>query len=151
MLDEKDRKILEFLKNNSKLTTQHISKQTMVPITTVHNRIKKLEKAGIIKGYTIRVDHKKLGYGILAFVLVTVKYDLPNGRKMDQMELSEKLSRHPNVEECHIVAGGTDIILKTRVKDMDELNDFIIRDLRAHEGVDKTTTLVVLSTGGEME
>ena len=48
-MDEKDEKILKLLKENSKLTTQQISKKTLIPITTIHNRIKKLEKEGIIK------------------------------------------------------------------------------------------------------
>lgn len=149
MLDEKDRKILELLKNNAKLTTQQISKHTMIPVTTVHNRIKKLEQAGIIKGYTLKLDHKKIGLGIAAFILVTVKYDLPGGRKTDQEALARELSKHLFVEESHIVAGGSDIILKTRMKDIDELNSFLLRELRMFEGVDKTQTLVVLSTQGD--
>ena len=51
-MDKKDKTILELLNENSKLTTSQISKKTIIPITTVHNRIKKLEKEGIITGYT---------------------------------------------------------------------------------------------------
>ena len=58
-MDEKDEQILQILLINSKLSTHQISKKTGIPITTVHNRIKKLTKKGIIKGYTIVIDHKK--------------------------------------------------------------------------------------------
>ena len=73
MIDEKDLKIISLLKENAKLSMQQIAKKTLIPITTVHNRIKKLEKSGIIKGYTINLDDKKL-QSISAFILVTVDY-----------------------------------------------------------------------------
>ena len=58
-INEKDRKILDVLKKNAKLTTSQISKKTNIPITTVHNRIKKLEQQEIIKGYTIVLNQEK--------------------------------------------------------------------------------------------
>lgn len=145
-MDKKDLQILEMLGHNAKLTSQQISKKTLIPITTIHNRIKKMEREGIIKGYTVRIDHKKLGKGVLAFVLITVSYLLPDGKKISQSELAKTISRIPPVEETHIVTGGTDIIVKVRVKDMDELNKFIIDDLRILDGVENTQTIITLST-----
>ncbi|MBI4020650.1 MAG: Lrp/AsnC family transcriptional regulator [Candidatus Aenigmarchaeota archaeon] len=145
-LDEKDRKILELLRQNAKLTTQQISKKTLIPITTVHNRIKKMESTGIIKGYTVLVDHKKLGKDVLAFILLAVSYVLPSGKKISQADLAKAIGRMPEVEEVHIVTGGTDIIIKIRVKDMDELNTFVITRLRNLEGVENTQTIIALST-----
>jgi DNA-binding Lrp family transcriptional regulator len=147
-LDLKDRKILNLLRKNSKLTSQQISRKTLIPITTIHNRIKKMEREGVIKGYTVILDHKKLGKGILAFILITVSYIMPDGKKISQAELAKKISRIPEVEEVHIVTGGTDIIIKVRVRDMDELNRFVIDDLRSLDGVENTQTIIALSSPG---
>ncbi|MBI4175931.1 MAG: Lrp/AsnC family transcriptional regulator [Candidatus Aenigmarchaeota archaeon] len=145
-LDEKDMEILGLLKENSKLTTQQVSKKTLIPITTVHNRIKKMENLGVIKGYALNIDHKKLGKNITAIVLLTVSYMLPDGRKISQTELAKEIRKHPGVEEVNIVTGGSDIILKVRVESVEKLNDFIISDLREIGGVDKTQTMIVLSS-----
>ena len=67
-MDKKDAKILKVLKENAKLSTQQISKKTLIPITTVHHRIKKMEKEGVINGYTTIVDNKKIGKNIAAYV-----------------------------------------------------------------------------------
>ena len=76
IMDNKDEKILELLRENSKLTTHQISKKTLIPITTIHNRIKKLEQEGIIKRYTLELDNKKLGKELAAFIHITVDYRL---------------------------------------------------------------------------
>jgi len=145
-LDEKDMKILDILKSNAKLTTHKISKKLAIPITTVHNRIKKLEKLGIIKKYTVELDYKKLDMGLLAYITVTVTYTAPSGKRLHQEDIAKHIKKLRGVEEVDIVAGITDILVKVRLKDIDELNDFVIRKLREIEGVDKTQTLVVMSS-----
>lgn len=143
-LDKKDHKILDILKKNSKLTSRRISKKLRIPITTVHNRIKKLEKLGIIKGYTVVLDYKKLDRGILSFILVTIVYVLPDGKKIKQEEVARKIKK-TGASEVFIVTGGTDIIVRVRAKDIDDLNNYIINKLRNIEGVDKTKTMIVLN------
>lgn len=144
-MDEKDEKILRLLQENSKLTTQQISKKTLMPITTVHNRIKKLEKEGVIKKYTLELDNKKLGKNICAYIHITVDYKLLKEIKMSQHELAKKLKQFEFVEEAAMVTGGTDIIIKIRVKDIDELDDFVTKKLRNINGIEKTQTMVVLN------
>ena len=90
-LDEKDLKVLQALIENSKARTSQLSKKLRMPITTIHNRIKKLEKLGVIKNYTVVPDYKKLGKGILSYILVTVMYMLPNGEKISQEEVAKKI------------------------------------------------------------
>jgi len=143
MLNDKDKKILDVLKHNAKLSIQQIAKKTLIPITTVHNRIKKLEKEGIIKGYTVILDNKKLGKNITAFILINVVYNLPN-KKIKQEELAKEIKKFGVVEEINILAGGADIIAKVRTKDIEELNEFVIRRLRSIDGIDKTQTMIVL-------
>jgi len=143
-LDTKDLKVLEILKENAKLTTSQISKKINIPITTVHNRIRKLEKQGIIKKFTVELDYKKLDRGLPSYILVTVSYTSSSGKKLVQEEIAKKIKNLDSVEEVAIVAGGTDLIVKVRVKDVDELNNLITKKLRDLEGVETTQTLVVL-------
>ena len=144
-MDEKDRKILEALKENSRLSTQKIAKRTEMPITTVYHRMKRMEKLGIIKGYTTVLDYKKIGKPITAYVLITVDYKLLKALKMSQHELAQKIKTYDLVEETSIVTGGTDIIIKIRVRDIDQMSDFVTKQLRNVDGVENTQTLVVLS------
>lgn len=144
-LDEKDFAILDILKANSKLSTQKIAKTVKIPITTVHNRIKKLEKEGIIRNYTVNVDNKKLGKGLSAYVLITVDYKLLKELKTQQYDLAKKIKSHPSVEEASLVTGASDIIIKVRVSDIDELSEFVTKYLRNVNGVEKTQTAVILA------
>ena len=118
---------------------------TTIPITTIHNRIKKLEKEGIITGYTLKLDYKKIGRPIKAYMLLTVTYTLPDGKKLRQEDIAKTIKRLEEVEEVNIMTGITDILIKVRMKDIDQLNTFVIDKLRNIEGIDKTQTMLVLS------
>ena len=144
-MDAKDEKILELLRENSKLTSQQISKKILMPITTIHNRIKKLEKEGIIEGYTLKINNKKIGKTISAYVQIIVDYRLLKEKKMSQHDLAKKLKQHEFVEEAAMVTGGTDIIIKIRVKNVDQPDNFVTKYLRNIEGVEKTQTMVILN------
>ena len=144
-LDEKDIKVLELLKENSKSRTSYMSKRLKIPITTVHNRIKKLEKGGVIKNYTIIPDYKKIGKEILAYILINVIYVLPGEEKVSQEKIAGEI-KNLGAEEVSIITGETDIIAKIRVKNIEELNDFITKKVRNIKGVGKTQTLIVLSS-----
>jgi DNA-binding Lrp family transcriptional regulator len=145
MPDKKDAAIIEALKQNGRWSTQQIARKTGIPITTVHNRIKKLEKEGVIKGFTVVLDNKKIGRPVAAYILVTVDYKYLKEKKMSQYELAQKLKSNSNVEEAAMVTGASDIIIKVRVSDMDELNDFVTKYLRNVDGIEKTQTAVILN------
>jgi len=140
-MNEKDERILGILKENSSLSTQQISKRTSIPITTVHNRIKKLKEEGVIERYTVVLNHKKIGKPISSYILIRVDY---RNTKQSQHEMAKKLKSKSIVEEVAIVTGSTDMIVKVRVKDMEELNNFVIGYLRMMDGVERTETLVIM-------
>lgn len=144
MIDEKDSQILEELRKNAKLTTSQISKKTRIPITTIHNRIKKLEKEKIIKNYTLSLDFEKLGKPLTAYILLTINQTLPSHKKISQEDVGKKIKTFEDVETVDMVTGATDILIKVRSKSMNDLNDFITHKLRNIEGVDKTQTMMVL-------
>lgn len=145
-MDKTDEKILELLKLNSNQTTSKISKKTLIPITTVHNRIKKLEREGIIKNYTVNIDYEKIGLPLCAFIGVTVNYELKDGTKVKQENIAKSIKKFDEVEEVHIVTGETDIIIKARFSDIKQMNTFVIDKLRGIQGIDKTRTMLVLSS-----
>ena len=145
VLDKKDEAIITSLKENAKLSTQQIAKRTRIPITTVHNRIKKLEREGVIKGYTVVLDNKKIGKPLAAYILVTVDYGLLKEIKKSQYELAQQLLRHPAVESSAMITGASDIIIKARCSSIDELNEFVTVYLRNVLGVEKTQTAIVLN------
>jgi DNA-binding Lrp family transcriptional regulator len=97
------------------------------------------------KGYTVVLDYEKLGKGVAAYILISVVYRIPTGTRVAQEDVAKEINGI-GAEEVSIVAGGTDIIAKVRAKDVNELNDFVIRKLRNIDGVDKTQTMIVLST-----
>jgi DNA-binding Lrp family transcriptional regulator len=145
-MDEKDKAILAQLQRDSSQTTSDISEATNIPITTVHNRIKKMEDRGVITDYTVEVDHKQLGKGIAAYILVTVMYTLPDGEQVQQEDVAKQISQLDEVETLDIITGSYDLVLKVRVGEVDELNDFVISKLRNIKGVDKTQTMVSLDS-----
>lgn len=144
-MDEKDRKIIDVLKKNSRLSTNEIWKKTGIPQTTVHNRMKKLKENGIIEHFTIKLDRRMVGKGLAAYILCTVSYRTSKGEKLSQIDVAKKVKTLPEVEEVSIVTGEIDLIVKVGVKDVDALNDFVVVKLRDIEGIEKTITSVVLS------
>ena len=143
-IDGKDQKILFTLIEDSSLSTQKIAKKTNIAITTVHNRIRKLRKRGIIKGYTVVLDKKKLGKNIFAYILVDVDNKTLRAKNMSQEELAKKIKKIELVEEVSIIGGGADIIIRVAIEDVEQLNDFIMNKLRALEAVESTKTMIVL-------
>ena len=142
-LDKKDMAIIDYLKQNSRQSTYQISKKIGIPIPTVHNRIKKLEKEGIIKQYSLVLDQKKIGNTITVYILV--HYNISVWKKeADRYLLGKYLSALPNIVEIKYITGRFDILLKFYVKDMEMLNNIIMKDLRKIPGIGQTETIFVL-------
>lgn len=144
-IDEKDRAVIKELIKNSRQTTAKISKLTGLPMTTVHNRVKKLRKMGVIINYTVNLNYKKLGRPILAYILISVEYKSSSGKKIRQTEIADKIKKVDGIQDVSILAGGADIIAKVLATDIDDLNRVVTEKLRNIEGVDKTQTMIVLS------
>ena len=144
-IDKNDQLIIELLRQDSKRTVQQLAQRLALPPTTVHNRVKRLEQLGIIKGYTILVDNAALGKGLTAHVLVTVSSRTPAGIRVSQEDVAREI-RNSGAEQVSVVTGGADIIATVHAKDLAELNDIVVRKLRSIDGVDKTQTMIVLNT-----
>ena len=144
-IDEKDRRILEVLLENSDLSIQKISKKTGIPITTGHNRIKRLKKNGVIRNYTVNLDYHKLGKNILAFVLVHVDQKSMADTGLTHNEVLRAFRKNRAVEEASLITGTADLLLKVRFDDLDQLTDFVVKDMRGKDTfVSGSQTLIVL-------
>lgn len=144
MLDKKDALVLKLLKENAKFSIKDISKKTLLPITTIHNRIKKLEKDGIIRNYTINLDDKNLGT-ISAFISVSMDYKALKKDGKDENDLLKKIRNHDAVESVSMLTGDVDMLVKVRVGNIAELDNFVINFLRKLDGIERTNTMVILS------
>jgi len=150
MMDEKDKLILEELQENCKTPMKEIAKKLNTPVSTIYLRIKKLEKKGVIKGYTSIVDGRYTGKGTTAFILVSFVSRLPGiNHNLSQRDIAEKIAKFPEVQEVHIISGDWDILIKVKGKDTEEIGRFVVDKLRGIEGIDKTLTCMVFGTAKE--
>jgi DNA-binding Lrp family transcriptional regulator len=143
MEDHADEKILSELQRNAKARTGDIAKRTGVPTTTVHNRIKRMEREGVIRTYRPVLDYAKLGKGIHALIFITAE-GKANGHPVDQEQLAKRLLALPGVDSSRIITGGFDLVLEARIGTMEELNILLTKEVRKVPGVDKTQTMFVL-------
>lgn len=143
-LDEKDLRIIRYLKEHADAHINKISKETRIPITTIHNRERKLSKEGIIKNYTIKLDYTKLGKPIKAYILITVNQNVSKRKKGSQEEIGKLIKKIEGVESVDIVTGTTDMLVEVRSTSIEDLNDIVTKKIRSIEEIDKTQTMLVL-------
>jgi Lrp/AsnC family leucine-responsive transcriptional regulator len=145
MIDEIDREILMLLQENGRLSNAAIAEQVSLTTSTVFDRIKKMEKKGIIQKYIAVVDAAALGKPITAFIRLVVGSDAQDSYSGSKQQISEICQEEPDVLECHSVAGEDCNILKVRVASTHDLERLIER-LRSRGLILRTTTNIVLST-----
>jgi len=137
-LDETDTKILKALTSDARLSSRQVSNQCGVSIGTVLSRIKRMEKEGIIEGYTALLDHERLGYELTVVSEITVS----KGRLL---EVESEIARLPNVCCVYDVTGLIDAVIIAKFKNREELSKFTKR-LLAIPYVERTNSHVVLTT-----
>lgn len=143
MLDKTDRKIIEILQEDSRLSNAALAEKVGLKASTLYERVKKLERNGYIKGYQALVDPELLGKPILAFVKLVVGFT-PDFSK-SKLTISEVCNREPDVLECHSLAGEDDYLLKVRVANTKELEKLIGR-IRSQADVSNSVSTIVLSS-----
>ena len=138
IMDETDVKILKSLVSDARLSSRQISKKSGVSIGTVLTRMRRLEKEGVVRGYSAVVDHEKLGYMLTALVEITVS----KGRLL---EMENEIARIANVCAVYDVTGLTDAFVVAKFKSREDLSAFAKR-LLAMPYVERSNTHVVLTT-----
>ncbi len=136
-----DWQIIEILQQDGKTTYGDIAKRVGLSQAATHERVKKLEARGVIKGYRAVVDADALGYGVIAFVFIdNAAFDVP--------DIAERLRAIPNVLECHAVAGEWSFLLKVRAESTPAL-ERVLHEIRRVESVNRTHSVIGLSTAFE--
>ncbi|AVO46705.1 Lrp/AsnC ligand binding domain-containing protein [Phreatobacter cathodiphilus] len=139
-LDALDRKLLRLLQEDGRIPNVELAERVGLSPTATSERVKRLTRDGIIAGYGARLDPQKLGRGFLVFVEVTLDKTTPD--VFDRFATA--VARAPDVLECHLVAGGFDYLIKTRVADMAAYRIFLGEVLLSLPGVRETRTYAVM-------
>ncbi len=142
-LDQLDRQILEILQRDARRSRAEIGQDVGLSAAAVHERIKKLERSGVIKRYAALLDPEKAQCDLLAFVEVFI--DEPQHEAL----FLQEVARMGEIQECHRVTGKATCILKVRVRHRRALQRLILDRINAIPGVHGTETVVVLSTTKE--
>ncbi len=137
-IDDMDRRILAELMRDCRRSYRSIARRAGVSVGTTLNRIRKMEKAGIIKGYSALLDHEKLGYQLTVVAEITVS-------KGKLLEMEQAISKLPNTCAVYDVTGLTDALVIAKFRTREELSKFT-KNLLSLPFVDRTNTHVVLTT-----
>lgn len=142
-LDDIDKQILRILEEDARTPFSKIAKMLNLSESTIHIRIKRLKENGVIKGFYVDVDPEKIGYNVMAFVLIKAdpkKYE----------SILKTISEYKEVYEIYDVTGEYYALLKVRVKSREELA-VVLDKIGNMEGVTSTYTMFVLRTVKEIK
>lgn len=137
-MEEIDRRIVTLLAKDGRMSFTDLARETGLSVSAVHQRVRRLEKRGVVRGYTAVIDHDAIGLPLTAFVSIKpIDPAAPD-------DAPDRLSHLTEIEACHSVAGDESYILKVRVASPYALED-LLQQIRAAANV-STRTTVVLST-----
>lgn len=139
-MDEIDKKLVLLLQQKGKLTMKELSSELGLSITPIYERLKRLERNGIITGYQASVDSKKAGFGLEVFLSITMEF-----HKVEMLhEFEREIKKFPEVMECYHLTGSFDFLVKVLVKDMDEYALFANSKLSKLNNIRLVQSLMVL-------
>ncbi len=140
MIDDVSLKILKILQEKARIPNVEVARQVGLAPSAVLERIRKLEKQGFIDGYVVRLNPKRFAKSLVAFVSVKLK-------KLDaEIKVGQTLSRLPEVQEVHYVAGEDAFLVKIRAADTDALSRLIRDKIAPIAAVQSTRTAIAMST-----
>ena len=142
-LDDTDRQLLLLLQEDDRQPLAALSEKIGVAMSTINDRIKRLVRNGMISGFHARIAPEAVGLDLLAFIMVS--WSSP---KVEPAFL-EKVKASPDVLECHHITGAWNYLLKVRVGTTRDLERFLTDTIKAVDGVERTETLITLSTAKE--
>jgi Lrp/AsnC family leucine-responsive transcriptional regulator len=140
-VEEIDRQIMALLADDGRMSFTDLAKRTGLSVSAVHQRVRRLQKRGVIRGFTAQLDNEQIGLPLTAFVSIKpIDPAAPD-------DAPDRLTHLEAIEACHSVAGDESYILKVRVASPNELEE-LLQQIRAAANV-ATRTTVVLSTPWE--
>jgi Lrp/AsnC family leucine-responsive transcriptional regulator len=143
-MDKKDEAILRILSRESGLSIRTLSKMLKLPLSTVHRRIKKLERSGVIGGYKALVDYEKTPWPIGALLMVNLAEVVPGKGHIPKKDIVKSLTRFEEVEEIiEVQAADFDLIIKARFTSLKEQSNFV-EDLRCIVGIEEISSAIII-------
>jgi len=141
-VDKTDLLVLKSLQENCRTTNLELSKKIKLSPAPTLERIKKLERMGIVEGYHAKVNPDKIGLTVQTFVFITLAWKKKNALH----KFVEKVQAIPEVIECHVVTGEADVVLKVICKDKQAYEALLVDHLSQIEEVEQLKTQFILST-----
>lgn len=135
-----DLRLLRLLQQDGRLSYAELARQVGLTTTPCKERVKRLEREGYITGYHAQLNPEKLGRGLVVFVQISLQRTAGDAFK----EFTEAVRDIPAIEECHLVAGNFDYLIKARVRDMNEYREFLGSSLMQLPGVQESTSYPVM-------
>ncbi|WP_394674610.1 Lrp/AsnC family transcriptional regulator [uncultured Chryseobacterium sp.] len=140
--DNKDLSILRLLQKDAKLSVRDIAVRINLSATPTHERIKRLERLGIIKEYTTVVDRKKVGKGMMVICMIALNAH----NKKTATRFIEEVTQCKEVVEFYNISGDFDFMLKILAPNMDEFHEFFVNKLSEIEGIGQTKSIFVMNS-----
>ena len=135
-----DLNILKNLKQDGRVSSVELARRVGLTTTPCKERVKRLERDGFILGYHAQLNPEKLGKGLVVFVQITLQRTAGNAFK----DFTDAIRAIPEVEECHLIAGNFDYLIKARVRDMNDYRAFLGGSLMQLPGVQESTSYPVM-------
>jgi Lrp/AsnC family transcriptional regulator for asnA, asnC and gidA len=138
-LDETDRAILRILQSDARTPFSEVARQIEMSSATVHDRVSRMEDAGVIEGYHAKIDPRAIGLGTSALVGLRIE----QGNENDALE---RLREIEGVQEIHLTTGEWDVVLRVYAEDTDSLRELMFDNIANVEGFSRSQTMVILAT-----
>ena len=139
-MDSRDKQILQALIGDGRVSLKTLARKMDVPITTVFNRMKRMEDGRLFK-ITAELDRKKLGYGMDFYILGSVD---TSSAEVNQEKLAKKVAAMSGVLSAAVMTGSKDILIHATARDIDELSEMVLKKIRGVGGISATETMVVM-------
>jgi DNA-binding Lrp family transcriptional regulator len=137
MIEELDRKILNALNKNARMSFRRIAKELGISPTTLYDKVRKLEKSGVLKGYIPLIDAESVGYNLMAIIGLRVKQE-------KDIDVQDAISNLPQVGAVYEVTGEWDLILVCYFKGREDLTNFLKKELPL-SNIERAITHLVLN------
>lgn len=142
-LDAYDRAILRKLQQEGRISNQDLAEEVNLSPSPCLRRVRRLEEEGVIDGYTARLNARRLGLNLMAFIQISMDKHIPE--RFEGFESA--VANFPEVLECHLITGqAADYLLKVVVEDMDGYQQFLLNKITRIEGVSGVQSSFVLKS-----
>ena len=144
-IDSLDRKILRHLIQDGRKPFLEIARELLVSGGTIHQRVEKMEQAGVLKGYTALIDREQLGFAVTVLVGIHLK------NAKDHPSVLQHMKKFPEILEAHYTTGSYALIAKVTTKSIHDLHDFLTHKLQSLPEIQSTESFICLSSPIEKE